>query len=296
MPNLVTRTLVLTAAYTGARIGELLGLDRRNVHLDTRAINVVPKVGALHEEGGDRWPGDPKTPASAREITLPPFLVEGLGILLAAHPYDTVFCGGDGDRMWRTTYVQHYWRPACDGRAERGWAPVLSGLRFHDLRHAHRTWMDEDLMPEVLKNRRLGHTMPDIAGVYSHDTEPMQPPLLAAPQRRWEGSGAHGPDLAAHNPQVSRFAFRVEQVLPYLEGVNGVVLAGPVLERGVNFAAGDALTIPLADGTTEGRCAGFPLIRWGQDRRHWISVAVAGVAHATVQLGGIASTPPTANA
>ncbi|GAA1632437.1 tyrosine-type recombinase/integrase [Saccharothrix algeriensis] len=190
MPDLITRTLVMTAAYTGARIGELLGLDRRNVHLDTGVVDVVPKVGALHEEGGDRWLGDPKTAASVRQIALPPFLVEGLGILLAAHPHGTVFCIGDGDWMWRTTYVQRYWRPACDGRADRGWAPILAGLRFHDLRHAHRTWMDEDRIPEVLKNQRLGHAMPGIAGVYSHVTDAMQPALLESLQRRWQDNGA----------------------------------------------------------------------------------------------------------
>jgi integrase len=34
MPNLHTRTLVVTAAYTGVRFGELAGLTRSNVHLD----------------------------------------------------------------------------------------------------------------------------------------------------------------------------------------------------------------------------------------------------------------------
>jgi integrase len=82
--------------------------------------------------------------------------------------------------MWRTTYIQRHWRPASDGRPDRDWAPVLPGLRFHDLRHAHRTWMDEAGSAEVLKNQRLGHAMPGIAGAYSHVTDAMQPILLAA--------------------------------------------------------------------------------------------------------------------
>lgn len=41
MPNLHARTLVITAAYTGMRFGELAGLGRANVHLDRALIHVA---------------------------------------------------------------------------------------------------------------------------------------------------------------------------------------------------------------------------------------------------------------
>ncbi|WP_155387067.1 hypothetical protein [Catellatospora paridis] len=50
--------------------------------------------------------------------------------------------------------------------------------------------MDEDRIPEVLKNRRLGHAMPGVAGVCSHVTAAVQPALLEALHRRWQNSGA----------------------------------------------------------------------------------------------------------
>jgi integrase len=101
-----------------------------------------------------------------------------------------VFCTENGTWLWRTTFVQRIWRPACDGHPGRVPA-ILAGLRFHDLRHTHRTWLDEHNLPEALKSQRLGHQIPGIRGVYAHVTEPMHPPLLAALQQRWLDAGSH---------------------------------------------------------------------------------------------------------
>lgn len=191
MPNLQAHALVITAAYTGMRFGELAGLSRANVHLDRALIHVAGDTGALHEVSGGRWLGPPKTKAAVRDIRLSPFLVDGLDRLLHAHPYETVFCTDAGRWLWRTTFIERTWRPACDGDAAHGWAPLLTGFRFHDLRHTHRTWMDEDGIAEPLKSQRLGHQLPGIRGVYAHVTEPMHPPLLAALQNRWLGSGGY---------------------------------------------------------------------------------------------------------
>jgi integrase len=191
MPNLHARTLVITAAYTGMRFGELAGLSRANVHLDRALIHVAGDTGALHEVSGNRWLGPPKTKAAVRDIRLPAFLVDGLDRLLHAHPYDTVFCTDAGRWLWRTTFIERTWRPACDGHPARGWEPLLPGFRFHDLRHTHRTWMDEDGIAEPLKSQRLGHQLPGIRGIYAHVTEPMHPPLLSALQDRWLGSGGY---------------------------------------------------------------------------------------------------------
>ena len=66
--------LIITAAWTGARWGELTGLHRRNLHLDGHVMIVDPHIGALHEAGaGKQWLGPPKNAGSARTITLPEF-------------------------------------------------------------------------------------------------------------------------------------------------------------------------------------------------------------------------------
>jgi integrase len=145
MPDATLRTLVITAAYTGMRFGELAGLTRHHVCVDRAVLHVSGATGALHEVGGKRWLGPPKTPAAVRDVRLPRFLIDGLDRLLHRHPYETVFCTtGRGGWLWRTTFVERTWRPACDGDIAAGREPVISGFRFHDLRHTHRTWMDED--------------------------------------------------------------------------------------------------------------------------------------------------------
>jgi integrase len=142
MPDRITRTLVITAAYTGMRIGEMLALTRQNLQLSRAELTVAPDHGALHEVSGGRWLGPPKTPASARQIALPQFLVDGLQQLGGSHRFETLFCNQSGGWLWRTTLVERHWRPACDGHPGRGWPPLITGFRFHDLRHTHRTWME----------------------------------------------------------------------------------------------------------------------------------------------------------
>ncbi|MFF1615071.1 hypothetical protein ACFVYA_45660 [Amycolatopsis sp. NPDC058278] len=60
----IARLLVITAAWTGCRWGELAGLRRDNVDLGRGVIVIDPLVGALHESGSMLWLGPPKTRAS----------------------------------------------------------------------------------------------------------------------------------------------------------------------------------------------------------------------------------------
>jgi len=73
MPRPTERIMVITAAFTGLRWGELAGLDRDNVDLDAGMLTVDKHLGSLHEVNGRRWLGPPKTSSSARVVHLPPF-------------------------------------------------------------------------------------------------------------------------------------------------------------------------------------------------------------------------------
>ena len=86
--------LMITAAWTGARWGELTGLHRANTHLHpdgTGHLLIDPRVGALHEVDGQLFLGPPKTAESARTIALPPFLVALLRQHLHSHRHPHVF-------------------------------------------------------------------------------------------------------------------------------------------------------------------------------------------------------------
>jgi integrase len=96
------QVLVITAAYTGMRWGELTGLARPNTHLADGILRIHPELGALHEVGGKLFLGPPKTPDSARDIHLPPFLVNLIRQVLDGHEHDQVFTGAHGGYLRRS--------------------------------------------------------------------------------------------------------------------------------------------------------------------------------------------------
>ncbi|MDI6101204.1 site-specific integrase [Actinoplanes sp. NEAU-A12] len=182
-------TLVVTAAYTGMRWGELVGLQRQNCKLDDARIHIDPDVGALHEIAGRLELGPPKTPAAVRTILLPPFLVTRLREHLDTHDHSHIFVGADGGLWRRSNFSRRFWRPATDGNPKKLIAPVIPGMHFHDLRHTHKTWMIEDGIPEVAQAKRLGHRLPGVRGIYSHVSPAVEQRLVDCLQKRWENTG-----------------------------------------------------------------------------------------------------------
>jgi integrase len=130
--------------------------------------------------GGHLTLGPPKTPAAARDILLPPFLIELLRTHLDSHNNDHVFVGRDGGLHPRSSFHRRHWRPATDGNPAQGIPAVLRGLHFHDLRHSHKTWLIEDGVPEVAQAKRLGHRLPG----GTRDLQPRQRRRRATPGRR----------------------------------------------------------------------------------------------------------------
>lgn len=183
--------LMITAAWTGARWGELAGLQRSNTHLDDRIIVIDPDIGALHEINGKLELGPPKTAESARDITLPPFLIDLLRAHLDTHDHPHVFITAENQLLRRSNFARRAMRPATDGNLDRPRPrvrvqPIVPGLVFHGFRHSHKTWMIADAIPDVGQARRLGHKIPDkIEHIYSHVAPEVETRLITALQRRW---------------------------------------------------------------------------------------------------------------
>jgi integrase len=180
--------LVITAAYTGMRWGELAGLARANTHLDDGLLIVHPEVGALHEVGAQLYLGPPKTRDSARDIHLPPFLIAKLKTLLDSHDHDLVFTGARGGVLRRSAMSRRVFAPAVNGDRRANLPPVIAGMHFHDLRHTHKTWLIEDDIPEVAQAKRLGHRLAGVRGIYSHVTPAMVQRIVDALEHRWTTS------------------------------------------------------------------------------------------------------------
>ncbi|MDU0293962.1 tyrosine-type recombinase/integrase [Saccharothrix longispora] len=192
-------TLMVTAAWTGARWGELAGLQRHNTHLDDARIVIDPDIGALHEISGQFDLGPPKTAESARTITLPPFLVPLLRRHLDSHDHPHVFVTAEKEYLRRSNFSRRAMRPAADGNRARKdppvrIEPVQPGLTFHGFRHSHKTWMIADGVPEIAQAARLGHTLEDkIQKVYSHIAVEVEHRLITGLQDRWDKAVADSP-------------------------------------------------------------------------------------------------------
>lgn len=188
--------MTVTAGWTGARWGELTGLQRPNLHLfddDTGYFDIDPDIGSLHEDQkGNQWLGPPKTPESARRVTLAPFSVRLLRAHLETHDSAMVFPAPDGGWHRRSNFSRRAMRPAADGtvhltRPRMSLEPAKPGLTFHGTRHGHKTWMIADGIPEAAQDLRLGHLMPDkVRKTYSHVADSVETRLLDYLQERWE--------------------------------------------------------------------------------------------------------------
>lgn len=205
--------LIITAAWTGCRWGELAGLQRHNTNLDDRIIIIDPKIGALKETSKRQWLGPPKTPASARTITLPAFLAVLLKHHLATHASPMVFPNNAGGFMWRHSWRTRTFNPAFDGNLDDPHPsmrvdPIRPGLTFHELRHSHKTWLIAAGIPEIAQARRLGHRLDRrVVEVYSHVADEVEARIQAALKQAWLDARraiASHPTAPAVTPRTGR--------------------------------------------------------------------------------------------
>lgn len=168
------RPLWVTAAWTGMRSGELLGLRWENVSLDRAEIVVRQSLSRLPPRragGPTRYVlTEPKTPRSRRTIPLVPDVVDVLRPLrkeyLRAKPVldqGLVFATPSGSPI-----------DAARAFAEFQAALRSTGtrkVRLHDLRHTAATLMIESGMDLATVSDLLGHsTISTTVGIYGHLT------------------------------------------------------------------------------------------------------------------------------
>ena len=156
------RALVITAAYTGCRIGELIALDTDRYQPDKRIVRIER---SLAEVRGHLRFGQPKTTAARRAVTLPTWLPGVIDGHLADYPPGPdglIFTAPEGGPIRRNGFRARVWLPAVAGS-------VGQPMRFHDLRHSHVALLiAEGAHPAVIASR-LGHTsVKTVLDVYGH--------------------------------------------------------------------------------------------------------------------------------
>lgn len=200
--GLVGYTMVLTIAYVGLRISEVVGLRREHLILDDRGEGCRLLVQEQHQ----RVDGKPAQVApkygSTGSLILPPFLAALLGELLASHTSPWVFPAPRGGKMHTgDEWYTDVWRRFADGhtavpdrRGRRSRLPDLRavvgvrGVVPHGLRHSMKVWLDERKHPRVAVEGRMRHVMPGVEGTYSHVTLAMELDIAADLESLWESS------------------------------------------------------------------------------------------------------------
>jgi integrase len=184
------RALVLLAAFTGLRWGELLFLRRRHLDLDDGIVSVR---GSLGEVGGRLLEGPPKSAAGRRDVAIPEAIVPELRAHLDEWSQDgadgRVFVGPKGATPKRGNF-QVTWSEAV----EKAGVP---GLHFHDLRHTGNTLAAEGASLRELM-ARMGHNSARAALIYQHATKDRERAIGAAISARIEAvrAPAEGHDRA----------------------------------------------------------------------------------------------------
>lgn len=151
-------TLYLTAAMTGLRQGELLGLRWRDVDFDARRVRVVsPFVRGEF--------GDPKSEGSGRSVPMAERVTVALRELrersLYARDRDLVFCHPEsGNPLDRSKLVRRF-RKALE-RAD------VHRITFHELRHTFGTRMAAAGTPLRTLQHWMGHADSKTTQVYAH--------------------------------------------------------------------------------------------------------------------------------
>ena len=156
------RALVITAAYTGCRVGELIGLDVDRYQPDNRIIRIER---SLAEVRGHLRFGPPKTAAARRAVSIPSWLLEVIDQHLDDYPPGPdrlLFTAPEGGPIRRNAFRSRVWLPAIADS-------VGQPMRFHDLRHSHVALLiAEGAHPAVIASR-LGHTsVKTVLDVYGH--------------------------------------------------------------------------------------------------------------------------------
>ena len=179
------RALVLMAAFTGLRWGELLALRRRHVVLDGGAL--VRVRTSLAEVDGKLVEGPPKSAAGRRDVAIPAAIVPELQVHLDEWSEDgaegRVFVGPKGATPRRGNF-QATWRQAIDKAG-------VPGLHFHDLRHTGNTLAAEGASLRELM-ARMGHSSARAALIYQHASRDREQAIGAAISARIEAARPEG--------------------------------------------------------------------------------------------------------
>lgn len=168
------RALILMAAFTGLRRGELLALTRARIDLLHHTVAVVEQRHDLPD--GSMLLAPPKTAAGVRVVAMPAPLTgeleRHLNEYVGPEPEALLFTGQKGGPL-----RVHVWQSEWD-QARRTLG--LEQFHFHDLRHVANTLAAASGATTKELMYRMGHASPAAALRYQHATRDRDAVIAAA--------------------------------------------------------------------------------------------------------------------
>ena len=159
--------LIHTAAYSGARQSELLGLPKTNILWNKSAIKIEKSLHVDEDaEDGFEYKDSTKNETSERTVKLSKKAMQVLKEHIekqeaAGIESDLVFTEPDGRPIAKNNLGSRYRKLAK--------ACGYEGMTFHHLRHAHATILLKGGAYIVAVSKRLGHASPNITlSTYAH--------------------------------------------------------------------------------------------------------------------------------
>ena len=170
------RALVLFAALTGLRWGELVALRACDLDLDGGMVRVARKFAEL--QNGRREAGPPKSSAGVRTIAITAALVHVMREHLADFPAsgeELIFRGPLGASLRRNNFHRSVgWSNLVGGSG------LPAGFHFHDLRHTGNILAPASGASTRELMHRMGHGSMRAALIYQHATSERDREIAAA--------------------------------------------------------------------------------------------------------------------
>jgi integrase len=161
------RLLIATMFGSGARWSELMGLQASDIKGSViqirRTLVEVNGKPVIQDHG--------KTKNATRKIPIDPELASRLRELGESHAEGWVFRAPRGGFLSRANF-RRIWVPACV-------AAGIPGLRVHDTRHSHISWLANDpMVPLAAVRDRAGHSSLAVTSRYVHVMAQDEDPCL----------------------------------------------------------------------------------------------------------------------
>jgi integrase len=165
------RALILLAAFSSLRWGELAALRPEDINLDACTVRVTRQ---LNKPGAAPVFGPPKSRAGRRVVDFADLIVPDLRQHLDAVPAGALaFTSPEGTALSNTNFRRRVWGPAVA-------AVGLEGVHIHDLRHTGNQFTANAGANTRELMVRMGHDSERAALIYLHSSDKRQRALADA--------------------------------------------------------------------------------------------------------------------